>query len=73
MCTKEEDLKPSELFICSLICAMRCDEEGVRCNAFRIFKDDGECMFGFLSPASEEATNGPEIEVYIKSIFSHNL
>ena len=49
---------------------MRCDEEGVRCNAFRIFMDDGRCMFGFITPASEEATNGTEIEVYIKSIFS---
>ena len=53
----------------SLICAMRCDEAGSRCNAFRIFKDNGECRFGFITPALEEATNGPEIEVYIRSIF----
>ena len=71
MCTKEEDVKQSELF--SLLCAMRCEEEGVICNAFRIFKDDGECKFGFITPASEEATNGPEIEVYIKSIVSPDL
>ena len=70
MCTKE-DIQQSELF--SIICAMRCDEEGGRYNAFRIFRDDGECKFGFITPASEEATNGPEIEVYIKSIVSPDL
>ena len=47
---------------------MRCDEALGRCNAFRIFMDGGRCDFGFITPASEEATNGPEIEVYIKSI-----
>ena len=48
---------------------MRCEEVGSKCNAFRIFTDNGECTFGFLTPATEEATNGPEIDVYIRSIF----
>ena len=54
---------------------MRCDEAMGRCNVFRIFRDEGRCNFGFITPASEdqEATNGPETEVYIKSIFSSFL
>ena len=52
---------------------MRCDEAGSTCNAFRIFSDNGECNFGFITPAKEEATNGPDIEVYIRSIFYPNL
>ena len=66
----KNDVKETELS--SLICAMRCDEAMGRCNAFRIFRDEGRCNFGFITPASEdqEATNGPETEVYIKSIFS---
>ena len=48
---------------------MRCDEAEGSCNAFRIFKDNGQCNLGFITPALEEPTNGPEIEVYIRSIF----
>ena len=63
-------VKQPDLF--SLICAMRCDEAEGSCNAFRIFKDYGICKFGFITPALEEAKNGPEIEVYIRSIFFSN-
>ena len=49
----------------SLICAMRCDEDGASCNAFRV--DSGSCTWGFLPPPSEDdESEDTDVEVYLK-------